>query len=41
MSRLRVRDLQDSTHCGLEGHGHVRVCCHPWDGIVHGTPSRH
>ena len=25
MSGLRVRDLRDSTHCGPEGHGHVRV----------------
>ena len=25
MSWLRVRDLGDSTHSGLEGHGHVRV----------------
>ena len=29
MSWLRVRDLGDSTHSGLEDHGHVRVRCHP------------
>ena len=34
MSWLRVRDLTDSTHSGPEGHGHVRVRCHPWDGLA-------
>ena len=34
MSRLRVGDLEDPTHNGLEDHGHVRVRCHPWDGLV-------
>ena len=29
MSRLRVEDLGDSTHSGLEDHGHVRIRCHP------------
>ena len=34
MSWLRVRDLEDSTHSGSEGHGHVRVRRHPWDGLA-------
>ena len=34
MSRLRVRDLDDSTHSGLEDHGHVRVQCHLGDGLA-------
>ena len=34
MSWLRVRDLWDSTHNGLEGHGHVRVRRFPWDGLA-------
>ena len=34
MSWLRVRDLQDSTHSGPGGHGHVRVRRHPWDGLA-------
>ena len=34
MSRLRVRDLGDSTHSGLEDHGHVRVRCHLGDGLA-------
>ena len=29
MSGLRVRDLWDSAHSGLEGHEHVRVRRHP------------
>ena len=33
-SRLRVGDLRDSTHNGPEDHGHVRVRCHPRDGLV-------
>ena len=33
MSRLLVRDLGDSTHSGPEGHRHVRVRRHPWDGL--------
>ena len=37
MSGLRARDLQDSTHSGPEGHGHVRVRCHPWDGLDDGS----
>ena len=34
MSWLRVRDLRDSTHSGLEDHGHVRVRRHPGDGLT-------
>ena len=34
MSRLRVGDLEDSTHSRPEGHGHVRVQCHPGDGLA-------
>ena len=34
MSRLLVGDLGDSTHTGLEDHGHVRVRCHPRDGLA-------
>ena len=35
------RDLRDSTHSGLEGHGNVRVQCHPWDGLVDGISCHH
>ena len=41
MSGLRVRDLWDYAHSGLEGHGHVRVLRHPWDELVDGILSRH
>ena len=41
MSWLRVRDLGDSTHSGPEGHGHVRVRRHPWDGLADNLQSRH
>ena len=34
MSRLRVGDLEDSTHSGPEDHGHVRVRSHPRDGLI-------
>ena len=34
MSRMRVRDLGYSTHSVPEGHGHVRVRRHPYDGLV-------
>ena len=34
MSRLRVGDLGDSTHSGPEDHGHVRVRCHPGNGLA-------
>ena len=41
MSWLRVKDLTDSTHSGPEGHGHVRVRRHPWDGLADNLQSRH
>ena len=41
MLRLRARDLRDYTHSGPEGHGHVRVRRHPWDGLVDGISGRH
>ena len=34
MLRLRVGDLGDSTHSGPEDHGHVKVRCHPGDGLA-------
>ena len=34
MSRLRVGDLGDSTHSRPEDHGHVKVRCHPRDGLA-------
>ena len=34
MSRLRVGDLEDSTHSRPEDHGHVRVRCHLGDGLA-------
>ena len=33
MLRLRVGDLGDSTQGRPEDHGHVRVRCHPGDGL--------
>ena len=33
-SWFRVGDLGDSTHSGPEDHGHVRVRCHPRDGLA-------
>ena len=36
MSRLRVGDLGDSTHSGPEDYRHVRVRCHPGDGLADG-----
>ena len=41
MSRMRVKDLGDSSYSGPEGRGHVRVQRHPWDGLVNGIQSRH
>ena len=41
MSRLRVRDLEDSTHNGPEDYGHVRVRCHPWDGLADSLRDRY
>ena len=36
MLRLRVGDLGDYTHSGPEDHGHVRVRCHPGNGLADG-----
>ena len=41
MSRLRVRDLEDSTHNGTEDFGHVRVRCHPEDGLADSLQGRY
>ena len=41
MLRLRARDLWDSAHSEPEGHGHVRVQCHPGDGLADSLQSRH
>ena len=41
MSWLRVRDLGNSTHNGPEGHEHVRVRRHPWDGLVDNLQGSH
>ena len=34
MLRLRVGDLGDSTHNGLENYGHVKIRGHPKDGLA-------
>ena len=34
MLRLQAGDLGDSTYSGPEDHGHVRVLCHPEDGLA-------
>ena len=34
MSRLLVRDLGDTTHSGPEDQRHVKVRCHPRDGLA-------
>ena len=39
MSRLRAGDLEDSTR-GPEDHGHVRVQCHPRDGLTDSLQGR-
>ena len=41
MSRLRVRDLEDSTHSGPEDHGLVKVRCHPMDGLADSLQDRY
>ena len=41
MSRLRVRDLGDSTYSGPEDHGHVIVRCHPRDGLADSLQGRY
>ena len=40
MLRLRAGDLGDSTYSGLEDHGHVRVRCHPGDGLADSLQGR-
>ena len=34
MSWLQIGDLEDFTHSGPEDYGHVRVRCHPGDGLA-------
>ena len=41
MSWLRVGGLGYSTHCGPEDHGHVRVRCHPGDGLADSLQGRY
>ena len=41
MSRLRVRDLEDSTHSGPEDYGHVRVRGHPENGLADSLQGRY
>ena len=41
MSWLRVGDLGDSTHSRLEDHGHVKVRCHPRDGLTDSLQDRY
>ena len=41
MLRLRVGDLEDSTHNGPEDHGHVRVRCHSGDGLADSLQGRY
>ena len=41
MSRLQAGDLEDSTHSGLEDHGHFRVRCHPGDGLTDSLQGRY
>ena len=40
-SRLRVRDLGDSTHNGPEDFGHVRVQGHLRDGLTDSLQDRY
>ena len=41
MSRLRAGDLGDSTHSEPEDFGHVRVRCHPEDGLADSLQGRY
>ena len=41
MSRLRDRYLGDATQNGPEKFGHVRVRCHPWDGLADSLRDRY
>ena len=40
MSRLRAGDLGNSTHSGPKDHGHIRVRCHPGDGLADSLQDR-
>ena len=41
MLRLRAGDLGDSTYSGPEDHRHVRVRCHPGDGLTDSLQDRY
>ena len=41
MSRLRVGDLGDSTHDGLENYGHVKIRGYPDDGLADSLQGRY
>ena len=41
MSRLRAGDIGDSTRSRPEDHGHVRVRCHPRDGLTDSLQGRY
>ena len=41
MLRLRAGDLGDSTHSGPENYRHVRVRCHPGDGLADSLQGRY
>ena len=38
---LRVGDHRDSTHSIPEDHGHVRVRCHPRNGLADNLQGRY
>ena len=38
---VRAGDLGDSTYSGPEDHGHVRVRCHPGDGLADNLQGRY
>ena len=40
MLKLRAGGLEDSTHSGPEEHGHVKVRCHPRDGLADSLQDR-
>ena len=41
MSRLRVRDLGDTTHSGPEDYGHVKIRGHLEDGLTDSLRGRY
>ena len=41
MSRLRFRDLGDSTHSEPEHRGHVKARGHPEDGLADSLQGRY